>query len=245
MNERGSVECRRYREGLIELARRRSGVARRAEVEAHIERCPACRATFYAQRRLSNALMDAAAEAASVTPPAKQEALILAEFDRVRVMPGRKIRYGWAATGVLAASLVAGVAVWQSTHEKMAPEKPPRPAAIVATLRHVASAPAAPASAREQRRRFRKPSARPASSGAGAAGPFIPIPYTAPLAPEERADVVQVDLPVSALIAAGLPLPISDPGARARADVMVSEDGRARAVRLISISDPGLYRSIR
>jgi hypothetical protein len=44
-----------------------------------------------------------------------------------------------------------------------------------------------------------------------------------------------MELPVAALIAAGLQLRTADPGARAEADVVVGQDGRARAVRLISI----------
>jgi hypothetical protein len=66
--------------------------------------------------------------------------------------------------------------------------------------------------------------------------PFIAIPYTLPLEPYERANVMRMDVPVAALIAAGLPMNMVDPGARARADVLVGQDGRARAVRLISIS---------
>ena len=65
---------------------------------------------------------------------------------------------------------------------------------------------------------------------------FVPIPYVMPLAPYERAEVVRMELPVAALIAAGLQLRTADPGARAEADVVVGQDGRARAVRLISIS---------
>jgi hypothetical protein len=66
--------------------------------------------------------------------------------------------------------------------------------------------------------------------------PFLAIPYTAPLASYERTSLVRMDLPVSALVAAGLPVRISDPAAQASADVLVGEDGRARAVRVISIS---------
>ncbi len=66
--------------------------------------------------------------------------------------------------------------------------------------------------------------------------PFIPIPYVTPLGLYERAEVVRMELPVAALIAAGLPVRTADPGARAQADVVVGQDGRARAVRLISIS---------
>jgi hypothetical protein len=46
-----------------------------------------------------------------------------------------------------------------------------------------------------------------------------------------------MEMPVAALIAAGLPLAISDPAAQAKADVLIGEDGRPRAVRLISISE--------
>jgi hypothetical protein len=68
------------------------------------------------------------------------------------------------------------------------------------------------------------------------AAQFVPIPYTIPLTPEERATVVRMEIPVSALIAAGFRVPSVDPGATVRADVLVSQDGRARAIRPISIS---------
>ncbi|MEO8096741.1 MAG: hypothetical protein ABI811_03505 [Acidobacteriota bacterium] len=64
---------------------------------------------------------------------------------------------------------------------------------------------------------------------------FVPIPYVTALAPYERIEVVRMNVPVAALIAAGLPFQ-GDPGAQATADVVVGQDGRARAVRLISIS---------
>jgi hypothetical protein len=66
--------------------------------------------------------------------------------------------------------------------------------------------------------------------------PFIPIPYVAPLAPYERADIVRVDLPVAALIAAGLPVRTAASGATAQADVIVGQDGRVHAIRVISIA---------
>jgi hypothetical protein len=72
--------------------------------------------------------------------------------------------------------------------------------------------------------------------------PFLPIPYTQPLQPGERAEVVRMDMPVAALIAAGFPVATSDAGAEASADVIIGEDGRARAVRLISISERSIER---
>ena len=69
--------------------------------------------------------------------------------------------------------------------------------------------------------------------------PFVPIPYVTPLGAYERAEIVRMEVPVAALIAAGLPMRTTDPGARAEADVVVGQDGRARAVRLISVSTEG------
>jgi hypothetical protein len=66
--------------------------------------------------------------------------------------------------------------------------------------------------------------------------PFVPIPYVLPPAPYERVEVVRMKLPVAALIAAGFQMQTADLGAEAEADVIVGQDGRARAVRLISIS---------
>jgi hypothetical protein len=51
-----------------------------------------------------------------------------------------------------------------------------------------------------------------------------------------------MEMPVAALIAAGFPFATSDAGAEASADVIIGEDGRARAVRLISISERSIER---
>ncbi len=57
-----------------------------------------------------------------------------------------------------------------------------------------------------------------------------------PPGPYERVEVVRMKLPVAALIAAGFRMQTADLGAQAEADVIVGQDGRPRAVRLISIS---------
>ena len=85
------------------------------------------------------------------------------------------------------------------------------------------------------RSRVAKPA--PRTEPAAQERPFVAIPYTLPLEAGERAEVVRMDLPVAAIIAAGLPLKVADAGAHAQADVLVGEDGRARAIRLISISN--------
>jgi hypothetical protein len=76
---------------------------------------------------------------------------------------------------------------------------------------------------------------KPAAPVAQDASQFITIPYTVPLSPEERATVVRMQIPVTALLAAGFQIQAADPAAIVQADVLVSQDGRARAIRPVSI----------
>jgi anti-sigma factor RsiW len=64
---------------------------------------------------------------------------------------------------------------------------------------------------------------------------FIPIPFTAPLAPYERTTIARMEVAVSALIAAGVDVRSTDPVVEA--DVLVGQDGRAHAVRVLSKSN--------
>ncbi len=64
--------------------------------------------------------------------------------------------------------------------------------------------------------------------------PFVPVPNVLPLDSYETGRVVRMDLPVSALLAAGYSLPAADPTATVTADVLLGDDGRAHAVRLVS-----------
>jgi hypothetical protein len=64
--------------------------------------------------------------------------------------------------------------------------------------------------------------------------PFVPVPYVAPLDSYETGTVLRMNLPVAALIGAGYRAPVADPTAILAADVLVGDDGRAHAVRLVS-----------
>jgi len=82
----------------------------------------------------------------------------------------------------------------------------------------------------------RQPAADSAPMVAQIEQPFVPIPYVLPPAPYERVEIVRMRVPVAALIAAGLPMQTDDPAGQAEADVLVGQDGRPRAVRLVSIT---------
>jgi hypothetical protein len=82
----------------------------------------------------------------------------------------------------------------------------------------------------------RSPAVQPVATVGSEEAPFLTIPYTIPLAPEERAEVVRMRIPVTALLAAGFRVPVSDPSAAIDAEALVSQDGRVRAIRSLSIA---------
>ena len=85
---------------------------------------------------------------------------------------------------------------------------------------------------------------RPIPAPRIASEPFIEIPYIAPLAPYERTSIVRMEVPVSALIAAGFDVHAVDTGAVLTADVLFGQDGRAHAIRLVSSSISNSNRRI-
>jgi hypothetical protein len=80
----------------------------------------------------------------------------------------------------------------------------------------------------------RQPGAPPEAGGVAVEAPFVPVPNVLPLDSFETGRVLRMEVPVSALLAAGYRLPVMDPAAIVAADVLVGEDGRAHAVRLLS-----------
>jgi hypothetical protein len=81
----------------------------------------------------------------------------------------------------------------------------------------------------------------PSAPSAVGEEPFVPIPYVISPAPFERVEVVRMEMPVAALIAAGIPVVSLDPSARVQADVVVGQDGRAHAVRIVSTPQSGPF----
>lgn len=184
---------------------------------------------------LDHVIRQLRAEARALTPPPEPGAALLAEFAGVRTRrkpPVPRWLAAAAVTAAIAAIIVALLPVQKHTPATHSAAAAP-PAVVLAAVQQPSEPAVAP-----RRRAHRKPV--PPEPEA----PFIQVPYTAPLAPGESADIVRADVPMSALIAAGFPFEVSDPGARARADLMIGPDGRTRAVRLISVSDSTSYRSI-
>ena len=73
----------------------------------------------------------------------------------------------------------------------------------------------------------------PLSSHPVVVGEFVPWPGARDLPPLESGELLRIDLPVSMLPALGMVPPVTD-GTAVKADVIVGQDGLARAVRLVS-----------
>ncbi|HLN00643.1 MAG TPA: hypothetical protein VK335_15250 [Bryobacteraceae bacterium] len=67
--------------------------------------------------------------------------------------------------------------------------------------------------------------------------PFVAIPYVVPPAPYERTAVVRMVIPVAALPSAGITIQMADVSGTVPADVLVGQDGRALAIRLVRDSN--------
>lgn len=70
-------------------------------------------------------------------------------------------------------------------------------------------------------------------SGAEVATDFFPLTYTAESAAPESGHVVRVKISRTALIAVGLPMNVARAGELITADVVIGDDGLARAIRFI------------
>ena len=205
--------CSEYRPRLIELARGLVAAEERAALAEHLAVCAGCARALDEQLALTAALDALAGEA--LPEMAEMEARVLAEFDGAA---SRRRRARWIPVVGLAAAALIGV--FRMEHRtpvsrprvRVMAEAAPRPVTPVVQVRHKVT----PRRASEE------------------SEPFLPIPYTVPLAPEERTAIVRMEIPVAALIAAGFDVPVVDPGAVVEADVLVSQDGRARAIRPVS-----------
>jgi hypothetical protein len=62
---------------------------------------------------------------------------------------------------------------------------------------------------------------------------YFPVGYGPPLAPDEYRQVIRVSLPRAEMVRFGLPMYGGAGSAQVRADVIVGEDGVARAIRFV------------
>lgn len=226
-------------DAIVEVARgREAGRGTVAAVEAHVEHCAACAARLARERQLSEGLRALAAATASAAPSEAMERQLRAAFEAQHVPASR----AWWKGAAAAAALVAAAGWWWMSRDAQ-----PGPDAGVRAANPPVVVPAPPTGAPpadvapsvgtapqpEANRAAR--GGRPGRPGPAQAADFVALPAAAGLPPFESGVIVRMELPVAALPAYGFEIV---PGRKApiEADLLIGQDGQARAIRLVSRS---------
>jgi hypothetical protein len=182
----------------------------------HLEECSGCSARMDQLRELAAGLRAVSAGMSRVQAPARVEARLLSAFRaEAGAVPVRTHR-AWippaAWAGAVAAMIAVGVLVIRDRVPQAGQASPAR-------VTEIASMQTGPDNAES-------------FSEDG----FLPLPGAAELPATDDVDLVQVELPRSAMMQVGIAVSPERAEETVRADVMVGADGMARAVRFLDIA---------
>ncbi|HJZ83258.1 MAG TPA: hypothetical protein VKD91_23015 [Pyrinomonadaceae bacterium] len=240
------MNCHTFADLVCDLARdQMMDAATRGQALAHAGDCATCAAGLDAQLQLTASFQDLAAAASDQTASPVVWEKLSAAFDVRRVTPvGANRRRRIYVAGAIAAMLILVFALallvriqQQSTRApgSIANADVPGPQIQVgeATLNPVT----VPVNKKSQAARHRHSSGRqpltaPVIQPKEIATDFIPLTYgSTEVGPD--AQVVRVELPRSAMAGFGLPVNMDRTDQRVKADVLLSADGLARAIRFV------------
>jgi hypothetical protein len=244
------MTCRPHREVILDLARDVAvPSAAVGAAEAHIGICAACAAELERQRNLTAALSGLSAEARHWRAAGDLEHRLLETFaashSRVLTQPVAGSRGRWWYAPLAAAALVALV-VWmvQRRPDVRVPvvARMPSPSVehpvprVLPAVEKAATANAGRVDGRGAEGRAHAGSrARRASRVANEVRPveFMQIPGAAGLPPLESGSIVRIQVPIPELPTYGLQIVPGGARSGIEADVLVGQDGRARAIRVL------------
>ena len=221
---------------IVEVARGRDvGRGTLAAVESHVETCESCAARLERERRVSEGLRALAEATASAAPSAELEARLMAAC---AAQKPAVVQPHWLAFAAAAAAIVVAVVWWRSS--PMTPARPPiEPIArsIPAVDRPAEGSrptevPAAAGTTADRRPRGSRASTPRTTTNDGA---FITLPAAIGMPDFESGVIVRLELPLAALPAYGFEFV---PGSKTpvEADLLIGQDGQARAIRLVNRS---------
>jgi len=235
------MNCTEFENVVVDIARGEPMEASaRREGLAHATGCERCRCRLANEQSLSGLLAVAAAEDAGRATPPEVERVLRSAFRGTgfTIPRGRRAWRLGAAGAVAAAVLVVMFSVMtrglqEPRTAKMPTFVPPpakEPTKVIAPIYRETRKPPA-RTLRASRRKPVMPRLRPAGEGREVATEFIPVVYDPE--PVEHGRMVRVRLPRSALAAFGLPMNEQRAEETIQADVVLGEDGLARAVRFV------------
>jgi hypothetical protein len=245
------MNCAAAREAILDCAR---DVSMAEDVslalEEHLRGCVNCEAELERQRDLTAAFRALSAEAeawnASSAIEQRLQEAFAARIAAAPIAPVESQAARWILA--LASAAVIAVAVWSGTRpsRSTSPDvggstaaSPVTSAAVSTTAMTQESKSASPTV--EDKTAPRRPFPVRALAGRRAARPkqvrafeFMPLPGAAGLPDLESGSVVRIAVPVGALPEYGLDIVQIGPKTMVDADVLVGQDGLARAIRLVT-----------
>ena len=258
------MTCHDLRDALIDHARGvLPGSGSRAAIESHLEHCHACATEHARQRALSQGLRAVARASASEAAPPALEGRLMAAFamqkaERQPIAPleaGRSSRWLAVAASIAVVGGLSYAVVNRAVPEQS--EIPAKPQATEVRLKPDATTESAGvrlkpdatvesagvmkleatnAGRTSRNRGGRRPAGTSTPRPGTRLDEFVALPGAIGLPTFESGRIVRVDLPVSSLPAYGLELVPDAARSEVQADVLVGQDGQARAIRLVTTS---------
>jgi hypothetical protein len=254
------MNCREFEDIINDLVRAKIiNAESRAAGMAHAEICRRCASRLADERALSAGLKSLAASDEGKAAQSSVEAALLEAFRAqtsnrlARRLPVESKSWPrWALAAAAAILIAFGFIVYGAIQndaqkdDKALTENIPAPQPVVKREEQVAKEIVEPESSREPRAprprrgnrpRLNKPfiidsiTAYPKDSEY--ATDFFPLTYGGDQKPIERGEMIRVQMPRSALIAFGLPVNVERADVPVKADLLVGEDGLARAIRFV------------
>jgi len=184
-----------------------------SELGQHAAECAACAEQLKLHRALASGLRSVAEQMGSVEAPARVEQGLIAAFRSQNRVRTRTASVSWWAPVLswagAAAVLVVGAGL----------------------LLHSAHTPQ-PLRARPGTPSIEQAVFDPSASSDNDDG-FIPLPNAETLDPDEDVNVVRMEVPRSTMMAVGLPVSTDRLSELVEADVVLGQDGMARAIRFV------------
>ncbi len=210
--------------------------AAQREAAAHGNTCARCARRLANEKRLSRVVAAVVEEDSQRVAPVAVEQNLLAEFRKQRA-GSKRLGTWWvqAGIGAVAAALIVAAAVGlrRTPEQRTVQIKPPEAhvtSPVAPAVREVPM-PRVPTLRASRRKAPRKATSAPVIAQREVMTEFIPIVYDPE--PIERGQIVRIRLPSSALATLGLPVNEEHSNETILADVLLGEDGLARAVRFV------------
>lgn len=205
-----------------------------ARIETHLANCAECLKRYESLAEFSETLSHAIETLPIVVPPAARQRLETAIEQRATITLMRPIRWWpWAA---VAAGLILVLFLLHSRRSSLVGARPAAPSIAKSTpLETTPASRTIPKPAVAKTRSAAPSASRRVNQDSSFDNAFIRLPYSDPSLPINTADIVRVEIPLSALASSGVIR--TQPGtadALVKADVLLGLDGQPSAIRLVS-----------